>query len=134
MIRDGGGIDLHPEISAQYFEVDPEDVAQRNPDFIFKGQSAGYYLTNNTQFQTVRNNILSRPELSQTTAVKNGDVYVLSFNVAGGARKMFGPMYIAKTLYPELFTDFNPNDVLQQYLETYLGRSWQGVYEYPAVS
>jgi iron complex transport system substrate-binding protein len=133
MIVAGGGIDLYPEISAQYFEADPEDVAQRNPDFIFKGQSAGYYLTNNTQFETVRNTILARPELAHTTAVKNGDVYTISFDVSGGARKIFGPMFIAKTLYPELFTDFNPEDVLHEYIETYLGRPWQGVYEYPAV-
>jgi iron complex transport system substrate-binding protein len=133
MIVAGGGIDLYPEISAQYFEADPEDVAKRNPDFIFKGQSAGYYLTNNTQFETVRNSILARPELKQTTAVKNGDVYTISFDVSGGARKIFGPMFIAKTLYPELFKDFNPEDVLKEYIETYLGRPWQGVYLYPAV-
>mgnify|MGYP005852533691 CR=1 FL=1 len=133
MIVAGGGIDLYPEISAQYFEADPEDVAQRNPDFIFKGQSAGYFLTNNTEFQVVRSAIVSRPELKQTTAVKNDDVYVLSFAVSGGARKIFGPMYIAKTLYPELFTDFNPDLVLKEYLEDYRGLQWQGVYQYPAV-
>jgi iron complex transport system substrate-binding protein len=132
MIRAGGGIDIYPTVSAQYFETDPETVAEKNPDFIFKGQSAGYYLTNTTQFETVRNTILARPELSQTKAIKNGDVYTISFDVSGGARKIFGPMYIAKTLYPDLFKDFNPDQVLQQYLETYLGRSWQGVYEYPA--
>jgi iron complex transport system substrate-binding protein len=132
MIVAGGGIDLYPEITAEYFEVDPEDVAMRNPDVIMKGQSAGYFLTNNTQFQTVYDSIVSRPELSGTTAIRNGDVYVVSFDVTGGARKIFGPMYITKVLYPDLFADFSPDAVLQEYLETYLGRTWQGMYLYTA--
>jgi iron complex transport system substrate-binding protein len=102
----------------------------RNPDVIMKGQSAGYFLTNNTQFETVYDSIMERPELAGTTAVKSGDVYVVSFDVAGGARKIFGPMYVAKVLYPDLFADFNPDLVLQEYLENYLGRTWQGVYLY----
>lgn len=132
MIIAGGGVDLYPEIIAESFEVDPEDVAMRNPDVIMKGQSAGYFLTDDTQFKEVYNTIVNRPELAGTTAVKNGDVYVVSFDVTGGARKIFGPMYIAKTLYPELFADFNPDVVLQEYLENYLGRDWQGVYLYTA--
>jgi len=132
MIRAAGGKDLYPELFTGG-TVDPEDVALRNPDFIFKGQSAGYFLTNTTQFEAVHSSIISRPELAQTTAVRNGDVYVISFDVTGGSRKIFGPMYLAKVLYPELFTDFDPEAVLREYLETYLGRTWQGVYIYPAL-
>jgi len=131
MIRQGGGIDLYPEISPYTFEVDPEDVAQRNPDVIIKGQPSGYFLTDTTQFQQVYDSLISRAELASTTAVTSNNVYVMSFDVAGGARKVFGPMFLAKILYPELFTDFNPELVLQEYLETYLGLPWQGVYVYP---
>jgi ABC-type Fe3+-hydroxamate transport system, periplasmic component len=133
MIRDGGGIDLYPEISSYYFQVDPETVAQRNPDFIFKGQSGGYFLTNDTAFKTVHDEVASRPELANTNAVKNGHVYIMSFDIAGGARKMFGPMYIAKILYPDTFADFDPNAVLKEYLQTYMGRTWQGVYLYSGI-
>ena len=131
MIRQGGGIDLYPEISPYTFEVDPEDVAQRNPDVIIKGQPVGYFLTNETEFEAIYNSLLSRTELSGTTAVTTDNVYVLSFDVTGGARKMFGPMFLAKMMYPELFEDFNPELELKEYLETYLGRTWQGVYVYP---
>jgi iron complex transport system substrate-binding protein len=131
MIRMAGGMDLYPEISAAAFEADPEDVANRNPDVIVKGQSGGYFLTDDSQFKTVNEAIAARPELANTTAAKNGEVYTMSFDIAGGARKVFGPMYLAKILYPEQFKDFDPDAVLKEYLETYLGRTWQGVYVYP---
>jgi iron complex transport system substrate-binding protein len=133
MIRAGGGIDLYPEISAYSFEADPEDIAQRDPDVIFKGQPGGYFLTDNSEFKSVHNSITSRPELAETTAVTNGDVYVISFDVTGGARKKFGPMFIAKTLYPDKFTDFDPESVLKEYYETYLDLPCQGVYVYSEI-
>jgi len=133
MIRAGGGIDLYPEITSQAFEADPEDIAQRNPDFIFKGQTEGYFLTDDTLFKSVHDSIISRPELAGTKAVANGDVYVISFDVTGGARKIFGPMFLAKILYPDRFADFDPESVLKEYLETYLGRTWKGVYVYPGL-
>lgn len=131
MIRAAGGLDLFPEREEYAFEVDPEEVAARNPDVIFKGTSIGYYLTNTTECAAIRDEVASRPELSGTTAVQNGDVYFISFDVAGGARKKLGPMYLAKKVYPELYTDMDPDAILKEYLETYQGLDYQGVYIYP---
>jgi len=134
MIRAAGGIDLYPEVLPYYFEVDPEDVAQRSPDVIFKGSPGGYFLTDVTEFRNIREGIMNRPELANSTAVKNGDVYALSWEVAGGARKKFGPVFIAKILYPDKFQDLDPGAFLQEYLEKYQGLSYQGVYIYPPIS
>lgn len=134
MIVAAGGVDLYPEISAEFFEADPEDIAQRDPDFIFKGQDGGYFLTEDTEFKAVHDDIVSRPELAQCTAVKDDQVTVISFDVTGGARKKFGPMFLAKILYPEQFEDFDPESVLREYFETYLDMEWQGVYTYPAIA
>jgi len=133
IIRAAGGIDLYPEISASYFEADPEDIANRNPDVIVKGQNDGYFLADTAGFKTVNDAILARPELAKTTAVQDKSVYTLSFDVAGGARKLFGPMYLAKIMYPDKFADFDPDTYLKEYLEKYLGRTWQGVYVYPEI-
>lgn len=129
MIRAAYGIDLYPEIEAEVFDVSPEDIAKRNPDVIVKGQNGGYFLTK-SDYEEKYDALLNRVELADTTAVKEGEVYMLSFDVSGGARKMFGPMFLAKILYPEKLEDFDPNAVLQEYLETYLNRTWQGVYVY----
>lgn len=133
MIVPAGGIDLYPEISAEYFEADPEDIANRDPDFIFKGQDGGYFLTDDSQFKAVHDSLVARPELAEVTAVTEGQTYVISFDVTGGARKKFGPMFLAKIMYPDVFKDFDPELVLKEYYEDYLGLEWQGVYTYPAI-
>lgn len=134
IIRAAGGIDLFPEISAYYFEVDPEEVAKRDPDVIIKGTPGGYLLEDASKFKELYDEITSRAELANTTAMKNGDVYIISFDVTGGARKKFGPIFLAKILYPDKFEDLDPYAVLKEYLEEYQGLKYQGVYLYPSMS
>jgi len=131
MIRAAGGMDLYPDRSELAFEVNPEDVAERNPDVIFKGTSLGWNAENEDEFEVMRGEIMSRPELARTTAVQNGQVYVISFDVAGGAGKKFGPVFLAKTLYPEKFQDLDPTEFYREYLERFQGLEDQGVYFYP---
>ncbi len=133
MIRAGGGKDLYPEIEAYYFNANPEDVAERNPDVIFKGISEpkGYFMEDETVLKNLREEVMNRPMWSNTTAVKNGDVYAISFDATAGLRKKFGPLFIAKALYPETFSDLDPESFLMTYLEDYLGLEPQGVYIYP---
>jgi len=104
IIRMAGGIDLYPEFLQTAFEVDPEDVAVRNPDVIFKGTPEGYYLNDPLSLELLRNEITSRRELRVTEAVQNEEVYTISWDIAGGARKKFGPIFLAKVLYPESVT------------------------------
>jgi iron complex transport system substrate-binding protein len=131
MVRFAGGKDLYPKRSELAFEVNPEDVAERNPDVIFKGTTLGWNAQNETELQALRDEIMSRPELATTNAVKNGQVYVVSFDVAGGAGKKFGPIFLAKALYPEKFQDLDPEAFYRQYLEGFQGLKYQGVYLYP---
>lgn len=131
MIRASGGKDLYPEREELAFEVNPEDVAKRNPDVIFKGTSLGWNAENDTEFQNLRNEILNRTELASTNAVKNGQVYVISFDVAGGAGKKFGPVFLAKALYPEKFQDLDLLAFYREYLEKFQGLKYQGIYFYP---
>ncbi len=131
MIRYSGGKDLYPERPELAFEINPEDVAKRNPDVIFKGTPLGWQEENDTQFKALRDEIMSRPELASTGAVKNGQVYVISFDVAGGAGKKFGPVFLAKALYPEKFQDLDPVAFYQEYLEEFQGLGYQGAYLYP---
>jgi iron complex transport system substrate-binding protein len=131
MVRIAGGKDLYPDREELAFEVNPEDVAQRNPDVIFKGTPLGFKAGNDTEFKALRDEIMSRPELAATNAVKNGQVYVISFDVAGGAGKKFGPVFLAKAFYPEKFQDLDPLAFYKEYLEKFQGLEYQGVYFYP---
>ncbi len=131
MIRAAGGKDLYPERSELAFDVNPEDVAERNPDVIFKGTNLGWDAENEDEFEAMRDEIMSRPELAKTTAVQNGEVYVISFDVAGGAGKKFGPVFLASTLYPDEFQEMDPTEFYREYLESFQGLEYQGVYLYP---
>ncbi|MCW3130627.1 MAG: ABC transporter substrate-binding protein [Methanophagales archaeon] len=134
MVRAAGGIYIYDDVSPYYFEVDPEDLVNRNPDVIFKGTGvgdSGFSLTDTSEFEEIREEIMNRPELQLVTAVQNDDVYVISFGVTGGARKIFGPVFLAKCLYPEKFEDMDPHDFIKEYLEEWQNLPYQGVYIYP---
>jgi len=131
MVRAAGGRDLYPEREEMAFEVNPEDVAQRNPDVIFKGTTLGWNAKNDIEFKNLRDEIMNRTELASTKAVENGQVYVISFDVAGGAGKKFGPVFLAKTLYPEKFPLLDPMAFYREYLEKFQGLEYEGVYIYP---
>lgn len=134
IVRAAGGIYLYDDVSEYYFEVDPEDLVNRNPDVIFKGTGIGDYgfsLTNTTEYEEIRNELMDRPELSLVTAVQNDNVYVINWGVAGGARKIFAPVYLAKCLYPDKFEDLNPDDFIKEYLEEWQHMQFQGIYIYP---
>lgn len=135
MIRAGGGKDLYYDQTPYYFNANPEDVAKRNPDFIFKGiaEPQGYFMESDSILKELRNNVSSRVELANTNAVKNGHVYAISFDATSGLRKKFGPLFIAKALYPEKFPNLDPEGFLLKYLVDYLKLPQQGVYIYPKI-
>lgn len=100
---------------------------------ILKGTASGY-LSNASEFSEIQQGVASRPELTNTNAVKNSNVFVISWEVAAGSRKKFGPMYLAKALYPERFEDYDPDLVTQKYFEDYQGINYQGIYFYPSLN
>jgi len=133
-VRTAGGIYLYDDIESQSVDVDPEDLVERNPDVIFKLANVGdggYSLTNTSELKEVKDEITSRPEISLVTALKNNDIYVINMGVSGGARKLFAPVFVAKCLYPDKFEDLDPYDFINEYLETWQGIPYQGVYIYP---
>ena len=134
MVRAAGGIYIYDDVSEYGFEVDTEDLIERNPDVIYKGTGVGmngYTLTDTSELEEVRDEIMNRPELAMVTAVENGEVYAISWGVAGGKGKIFGPVFLAKCLYPEKFEDLEPNDYMKEYLEEWQNLPYQGVYIYP---
>ncbi|MBP2143336.1 iron complex transport system substrate-binding protein [Methanococcus voltae] len=133
MIESSGGNYLFPDVEAPSFEADPEEVAKRNPDVIIKNVGGGHNYTDESELKRVWDEVMNRPELQQTNAVKNGRVYVLSQQVCAGSKKKIGPVYISKILYPEMFNDTNPNGFYSDYLENYLDIDYQGYYIYPAL-
>lgn len=131
--------------------VNPEEVVAQNPDIIVKIVSTytfdddvtGYLVTDTAKIEEVREEIMNRPELVNVTAVKNGEVYVISAYLTGGgpdsgARNFLELAYFAKWFHPELFEDLDPQAIHQEYLTRFQGLdidlNENGVFVYPPLN
>lgn len=113
----------------------PEMLVTRNPDVIFKSIidrfcSSGYVVTNTTELVAWRSQILSRPEIANTDAVKDKRVYLINM-YAGSIHPSIYRLYLAKCLYPELFRDMDPVALQAEWTGKFLGTDFTGVYAYP---
>ena len=91
-----------------------------NPDVIFIDEG-GLYLVNED---------LKDEVIASIDAVKNGELYgVLSYNWYGinFATVLANAYYIGKVLYPENFTDIDPEQKADDIYQDFLGK---GVYQY----
>ena len=137
--------------SALSVTLDTEYILQQNPQYIFLHTVRYTYggITNepaqgiDTNDPTGMKNILqeyvSQPAFANLDAVKNKRVYMIAGdfrnNAMGGT---LGAVYMAKILYPDIFTDLNPKTIHQEYLTNFLRLDYNldttGVFLYPAIT
>jgi len=124
--------------------ANPEEVIDRNPDFIIKTPwgIGGYYVDahNTADFDDVMTEIMNRPELQLVSAVKDGRVYIINgyittWGPSAGCRGFLSVAYMAKWFHPELFEDLDPQAIHQEYLTRFQGLdidlNEKGVFVYP---
>lgn len=106
-------------------EVSPETVIAANPDVIIRLVYDEDYdakdADDNSKLKSARDEIMSRPELQNVNAVKNGRVFVMAspfwtYLPYSGCRHFIGLAYLAKILHPDVFADMDPKAVHQRYL------------------
>jgi iron complex transport system substrate-binding protein len=126
-------------------KVDPEWVIDQNPDIIFKVKlmgapharlPIGYETDDPSGMKELRDEIMNRPELANVKAVKNGQVYVMTCFGQTPA-SCIGIPYMAKAIYPYIFSELDPKEIHQQYLTKFQGLDYdldeQGVFIYHPV-
>ena len=128
--------------------VDPEWVIKQNPDFIvmhvvrytYSGMTLdpphGYDADDPSGLKEGRDEFMSRPELANVNAVKNGNVHILSGTFRNDATGGFvGAAYMAKLFHPYFFEDMDPQAIHQEYLTEFQGLDYDldkhGVFVYP---
>ena len=123
-------------------KVDPEEVVTRNPDIIIKTKAGvgGFGTDDITEFEEIRDELMSRPELQDMSAVKTGKVYVVSNYLeswmwGSGFRGCFiRHAYQAKWFNPTHFEDLDPKAIHQEYLTRFQGLDYDldehGVFVY----
>jgi iron complex transport system substrate-binding protein len=129
-IAAAGGISIAAdETPGSYVVVSSEWVAEKDPDVIIFQKSG----KNHTEegLEETRDEILSRPGLSDVKAVKDGRVYVVTSGVMGGAPSIISDLYFAKWFHPDLFEDIDPEEVHEELVQEFFGLDLEGVYVYP---
>ncbi|NYT01667.1 MAG: ABC transporter substrate-binding protein [Methanosarcinales archaeon] len=125
-------------------DVDPEDISSSNPDVILVLLSSADYdglrASDLSDLERAREDIMSRPELQEVTAVQEGRVYVMTsplwvYLPYSSCRYFIGIAYLAKWFHPQLFPDLDPEEIHQEYLTEFQGLDMdlqdRGVYVYP---
>jgi len=78
---------------------------------------------------------MNRPGWNDITAVENGNVYILSIDVFGGAKYFIGLDYLAKIIQTDLVSDLDPKTVHQEYITRFQELDYNlenhGVFVYP---
>jgi len=136
-----GGQNIFGDLEPMYPAIDPEEIMERDPQIIIwtPSKMGGYSLNVNetSDLQTIRQQVLNRPELQGLAAVKNDKVYLITDHILGGARNFVSIGYLAKWFHPELFQDLDPKAVHQEYLTRFQGLDYdldgQGVFAYPSL-
>ncbi|XHH10531.1 MAG: ABC transporter substrate-binding protein [Candidatus Bathyarchaeia archaeon] len=124
---EAGGINLNAGSSGT--TVTPEFVASGNPDLIIRMISSDTHAE--SDFKTVRDEIMGRSQITTTDAIKNGRVYIYDSTIFTGLRYPIGLLYWAKWINPTLFADIDPAAIHQELNQKFYGIALDGVYAYP---
>lgn len=125
-----GGTNIAHDEDLGRLAVSEEWVIRNNPDVILSQISS----TSPAIVEALlakREEILSRPELKGTNAVRNGWVYISHLSIRRGPRMIGYLLYLAKWFHPDLFEDIDPEAVHRELLQKFFGQELDGVYIYP---
>lgn len=140
VISAAGGVNLAGDLSGDYIEVDAEWILEENPEVITVSDThfdeIGYGVDDPSKAAMTRDAIMSRPDLQQVDAVKNGRVYLLHSYITI-TEWFIGVPYLAKILYPDRFEDLNPEAIHQEFLTRFRGLDYDlnehGIFVYPPI-
>jgi iron complex transport system substrate-binding protein len=133
-------------------KVDAEWLLSQDPDYIFlhtvrytfsgityADPAQGFGVNDTSSIATCLQDWCSQSAYANLKAVKNGHVYIIAGdfrnNAMGG---VLGAVYMARTLYPSLFSGLNPEAVQQEYITHFLRLNYnldqEGVFMYPGLN
>jgi len=142
MIEAGGGINVFGDIdianepssrgNENAFTVDPEEILARAPDVVIKLVPMSYLTIPTETYEANWEELIARQDILGTPAGQNDEVYLINYILAGGSSKVTGAVQVAKWLYPELFEDIDPEEVMREWIEIHQGLPFHGGMTYTA--
>ena len=128
LIRMSGGRNIAGNQTQMYPQVSAEWILQSNPDVIVR--NVGYVKSQDYMAGKIAD-IRNRTGMENVNAVKNNKVYIMSTAVAYGPKGFMGMLYMGKILYPDRFSDVDPQKALDTYSEKFVPGANDYVYIYP---
>ena len=139
-----GGKSIFSDVPFSTVSVNVEEVKKRDPEIlIWCGAWGAPYDYGSydrdagdiTAIKAVRDEVMNRDVIRNTTAVENREVYVFNSNIyCCGGLYFVGLGYLAKIFHPTLFEDLDPKAIHQEYLTRFQGLDIdldeQGVFVY----
>lgn len=137
MIAGAGGINISGQEKIKYPKVSAEWVLQKNPQVIIKTVSVnnltmGEGLTDKTKVKALYDSVISRTGWNELSAVKNNKVVLLAQDIGTTPDgSIIGMLYMAKTMYPDRFSDIDPYEVYKQMKKEFYQVEANGIIVYP---
>jgi iron complex transport system substrate-binding protein len=122
-----GGDNIFAGEQAEYPVIDPEAVLARAPQVVVKLVGSGGYTFggynggNETGYELLYSDLLSRKGGDSLPAVRDGRVYLIHTDILGGPQYFIGVQYLAKWFYPDRFAGLDPEKVHEEYLVRFQG-------------
>jgi iron complex transport system substrate-binding protein len=129
LIKMSGGINIAGNLTQMYPQVSAEWIPQSNPDVIIR--NVGYVKSQDYMAGKIAD-IKSRAGMENVNAVKDDRVYIMSTAVAYGPKGFMGMLYMGKILYPDRFSDVDPQKALDTYAQKFVPGANDYVYIYPS--
>jgi len=116
MLMMAGGKNIAAGLSSSSPKVSAEWVVSRNPAYVMKVMSA----KETRPFSQIVPVMKTRTGWNTMTAVQQDQIYLFANSVEYGPKSYIGLAYTAKILHPELFRDYNPRQMLDDYAGKYV--------------
>jgi iron complex transport system substrate-binding protein len=127
-----GGANIAADELSDKQIVSGDWVAEKNPNIIIS-QVSSLVRPAEEALRKKRDEILSRPELKKTDAVRTGKVHVSHLSLRRGPRSVGYLLYLGRWFHPDLFEDVDPAAVEQELLQKFYGLSLDGIWAYPEI-
>lgn len=112
LIQRCGGMAVAAELTGHSVNIEKEQLLQWNPDYIFVDHAGS---SGNATAEDVISEMLSDPNYNEVAAVKNDNVIIVPTGVFfwdSGVQQPLMMLLLAKTMYPDLFSDISMKDTL----------------------
>ncbi len=134
LIQLAGAYSVSSKLQADGAAVTDDWVVRKNPDVIIKlvgPELLGRSVTSDTAAESVRSELTAREGWSDIAAVREGRVILLSTELLDNeVLQTAAGVYLAKLLYPDSFTDTDPDEAFAQLTQEYYGSALSGTFLY----